>query len=153
VGYDGLMRAMEHQGAEVGAGDFLMIHTGYDDALLAMRRNPDPEALARSGPALDGGDTRLLNWISDSDIVAICSDHPAVEMVDMSGEACAAGASFLPLHEHCLFKLGIHLGELWWLGDLARWLGEHRRSACFLTAPPLRLPGSVGSPVTPIATV
>jgi hypothetical protein len=27
------------------------------------------------------------------------------------------------------------------------------RRACLLTAPPLRLPGSVGSPVTPIATV
>ena len=33
------------------------------------------------------------------------------------------------------------------------WLREHDRSRFLLTAPPLRLPGIVGSPLTPIATV
>ena len=60
---------------------------------------------------------------------------------------------FLPLHELCLFKLGIHLGELWYLHDLAGWLRHAGRSRFLLTAPPLRLPGAVGSPVTPVATV
>ena len=32
-------------------------------------------------------------------------------------------------------------------------LRAHGRSRCFLTAPPLRLPGAVGSPATSIATV
>jgi hypothetical protein len=59
----------------------------------------------------------------------------------------------LPLHEHCLFKLGIHLGELWYLTELATWLRQNRRSRFLLTAPPLRLPGAAGSPVTPVATV
>lgn len=59
----------------------------------------------------------------------------------------------LPLHEHCLFKNGIHLGELWYLTELARWLRSQGRSRFLLTAPPLRLPGAVGSPATPIATV
>ena len=59
----------------------------------------------------------------------------------------------LPLHEHCLVKLGIHLGELWYLTELAAWLRENRRSRFLLTAPPLRMPGAAGSPVTPIATV
>ncbi len=63
--------------------------------------------------------------------------------------ACAA----LPLHEHCLFKLGVHLGELWYLSELAAWLREHGRTRFLLTAPPLRLPGAVGSPTTPVATV
>ena len=36
---------------------------------------------------------------------------------------------------------------------LAEWLKAHRRSAFLLTAPPLRLPGAVGSPACPIATV
>lgn len=44
-------------------------------------------------------------------------------------------------------------GELWYLHELAGWLREHGRSRFLLTAPPLRLPGIVGSPVTPIATV
>jgi hypothetical protein len=59
----------------------------------------------------------------------------------------------MPLHEHCIFKNGIHLGELWYLTALARWLREHGRNRFLLTAPPLRLPGAVGSPATPIATV
>ena len=63
------------------------------------------------------------------------------------------GAVQLPLHDLCLFRQGIYLGELWYLEELANWLAAHRRSAFLLTAPPLRLPGSVGSPVTPIATV
>ena len=58
-----------------------------------------------------------------------------------------------PLHELCLFKLGIPLGEIWWLTDLANHLRARKRNRFLLTAPPLRLPGAVGSPVTPVATV
>ena len=49
--------------------------------------------------------------------------------------------SFLPIHHLCLFKLGVPLGELWYLHELAAWLREHDRSRFLLTAPPLRLPG------------
>ena len=65
------------------------------------------------------------------------------------GDHCAS----LPLHEHCLFKLGVHLGEIWYLTALATWLRAHDRNRFLLTAPPLRLPGAVGSPATPVATV
>jgi kynurenine formamidase len=61
--------------------------------------------------------------------------------------------ALMPLHEHCLFKNGIHLGEIWYLSELARWLREHGRNRFFLTAPPLRLPGAVGSPAAAVATV
>ena len=50
-------------------------------------------------------------------------------------------------------KLGIPLGELFLLSDLADWLREHGRSRFLFTAPPLRLPGAVGSPVTGVGTV
>jgi hypothetical protein len=67
---------------------------------------------------------------------------------------CAgAGCTVLPLHAHCLFKFGVHLGEMWLLGDLADWLRAYGRSRFLLTAPPLRLPGAVGSSVTPVATI
>jgi hypothetical protein len=41
----------------------------------------------------------------------------------------------LPLHAHCLFKLGVYLGEIWLLSDLADWLRANRRSRFLLTAP------------------
>jgi kynurenine formamidase len=92
-----------------------------------------------------------LQWITDSGLVALIADNYAVEAHPASPKAgpCAT----LPIHEHCLFKLGVHLGEIWHLTPLANWLRAHKRSRFLLTAPPLRLPGAVGSPATPIATV
>jgi hypothetical protein len=57
------------------------------------------------------------------------------------------------VHQKCLVDLGIHLGEIWYLTPLARHLRSRGRSRFLLTAPPLRLPGSFGSPATPVATV
>jgi len=152
VGYDDLMAALDEQRASIEPGDFLCLYTGFADLILEMNKTPDGDVLARSCAALDGRDEKLLQWITDSGIVAICADNYAVEAFPArasEGDAYPA----LPLHNHCLFKLGLHLGELWYFADLAKWLREHRRSSFLLTAPPLRLPGAVGSPATPVATV
>ena len=152
VGYDELMKALDAQQIEVLSGDFLCLYTGFADLILEMNKKPDGEVLARSCAVLNGRDERLLQWITDSNIVAICADNFAVEAYPAeTGKGDKYPA--LPLHAHCLFKLGLNLGELWHFGPLAQWLREHQRNAFFLTAPPLRLPGAVGSPVTPVATV
>lgn len=152
VGYDDLMRAMDSQKVTVAPGDFLLIHTGFGAVVMEGRGNPDVPKLTKTGAVLDGADERLLCWVADSDVAAICSDNQAVEGFDFAAQRDKHGL-LLPLHDLCLFKLGIFLGELWYLSDLADWLNKHRRNAFLLTAPPLRLPGAVGSPVTPIATV
>lgn len=152
VGYDDLMRVMDEQSVTVEEGDFVCLNTGFADLILSMNKSPDGEVLHRSCAVLDGRDPRLLDWITDSGLVAICADNFAVEAYPArDGE----GDQFpgLPLHNHCLFKLGIHLGELWNFTELAGWLKANDRTRFFLTAPPLRLPGSVGSPATPVATV
>jgi hypothetical protein len=89
--------------------------------------------------------------VRDSGLAVLIADNYAVERFPGRGEA--GRHALLPLHELCLFKLGIHLGELWWLSELADYLRGAGRSRFLLTAPPLRLPGAVGSPATPIATV
>ncbi|MEZ5673733.1 MAG: cyclase family protein [Thalassovita sp.] len=152
VSYDDLMRVIEADQVEVETGDMVCLHTGFADVVLGMNREPDNDALHQSCCVLDGRDNRLLNWITDSGLATLIADNYAVEAYPAkpgAGDCCAA----LPLHEHCLFKLGVHLGELWHLTPLAHWLREHGRSRFLLTAPPLRLPGAVGSPLTPIATV
>jgi len=94
----------------------------------------------------------LLQWITESGLSALVADNYAVE--ERPGKpAPGYRGALLPLHEHCLFKLGIHLGELWHLTPLAEWLHARGRYRFLLTAPPLRLPGAVGSPATPVATV
>lgn len=151
VGYDQLMRIMEADRVEVGSGDLLCLHTGFAQLLIDMGGKPDVPRLRNACAALDGHDRKLLQWITDSGVAALVADNQAVEMFPAHKQsACCA---YLPLHEHCLFKQGIPLGELWYLSALAGWLRERGRSRFLLTAPPLRLPGAVGSPVTPVATV
>lgn len=150
VGYDDLMKIIETDDIEIDTGDILCLWTGLDLMILEMNKNPD-SSLKNACATLNGRDKNLLRWITDSGIAAIASDNLAIESVNTEISDCCT--STLPLHEHCLFKLGIHLGELWYLADLSKWLKSNGRHHFFLTAPPLRLPGAVGSPVTPIATV
>lgn len=151
VGYDLLMRALDAAGGDIQSGDVLCLYTGFADKLVAMGGTPDPVVLDRSCAVLDGRDERLRQWIVDSGIAALCADNYAVEGIPAgpAAQPCAR----LPLHELCLFQYGIPLGELWYFAELAGALAEQRRSAFLLTAPPLRLPGAVGSPVTPVATL
>ncbi len=88
------------------------------------------------------------------DCVALIADNYAVEAhpavpCPPDHDHCAS----LPLHAHCLFRLGVYLGEIWYLSELADWLRANNRNRFLLTAPPLRLPGAVGSPATPVGTV
>lgn len=151
IGYAELMRAIEADRVTIEKGDMLVLRTGFAEAIVEMNGDPVHEVLDRTGAVLDGSDDRLLNWITESGIAAICADNYAVEAYP--ARTSGPKRSVLPLHNHCLFKLGVPLAELWYLKDLADWLAKHKRSSFLLTAPPLRLPGAVGSPVTPIATV
>ena len=151
VGYDMLMDIMAKDKVVVEEGDMVCLHTGFGEVLLGMNKQPDGAVLDKSGSTLDGRDERLKQWITDSGLIALIADNYAVETHPALPHAGACAA--LPLHEHCLFKLGVHLGELWHLTPLANWLRAHGRSRFLLTAPPLRLPGAIGSPAAPIATV
>ncbi|MGY4877864.1 cyclase family protein [Vreelandella aquamarina] len=151
VGYRELLEALEQQDVVVEQGDMLVLRTGFAEALLDMEGVPQQDVLQNTGAVLDGNDPALLEWITSSGIAAICADNYAVENLDRELEPDCC--SKLPLHHHCLFKLGLPLAELWYLKDLAAWLHSRGRNRFLLTAPPLRLPGAIGSPVTPVATV
>jgi kynurenine formamidase len=151
VGYDDLMRCCAATGAVVEPGDMVCLHTGLAAALAASGPEPPVELLERSHCALDSRDPRLLRWIDESGLAVLAADNFAVEAVPARPDPAATSAE--PLHELCIFKLGIHLGELWHLSELSAWLAAHGRSRFLLTAPPLRLRGAAGSPVTPVATV
>jgi hypothetical protein len=151
VGYDELMRVIDADGVTFERGDILCLHTGFAEIVLGMRKQPDAERLHSACAVLDGRDRKLLQWITDTPIAAIAADNYAVEgFPARPGPQCCAA---LPLHEHCLFKQGVHLGELWRLTPLADWLRARKRHHFLLTAPPLDLPGAIASPLMPVATV
>jgi len=152
VSHAELMDVMRNDHVTVEPGDFVLFRTGFAEMLLEMNKQPDREKLMAGTVGLDGRDPKLQQWVTDSGAVALISDNFAVESMPARpcmDDVCAT----LPLHAHCLFKLGCYLGEMFYLTELADWLRANNRSRFLLTAPPLRLPGAVGSPATPVATV
>ena len=143
---------MAEDGVVVEPGDMLLIHTGFATKILEWNREPDPVEIHQMCTYLDAHDEAMLDWIAESQISALIADNYAVEGM-VTRRPHERLHTLLPIHHTCLFRLGIPLGELWYLHELATWLREHNRSRFLLTAPPLRLPGAVGSPVTPVATV
>jgi kynurenine formamidase len=152
VNRDLLEEIMAADGVVVEPGDMLLLHTGFATRILEWNREPDPVEVHATCSYLDARDESLLEWIADSQIAALVADNYAVEGL-VGGKRPEGRHSLLPIHHLCLFELGVPLGELWYLDELATWLREHDRNRFLLTAPPLRLPGVVGSPLTPIATV
>ena len=152
VGYKDLQEILDKDEVKIEKGDIVCFHTGFAELVLELKRNPSPELLHNTCTGLDGKDEKLLQWVTDSGAAVLAADNYAVELFSTTPWKETSHA-MLPLHEHCLFKNGIHLGELWYFTELAKWLREHKRSRFLLTAPPLRLPGAVGSPATPVATV
>ena len=151
VTFEEMQNVMIHDGVTVEPGDMVCIHTGFGAELLKMERKPDPDRLHHMCTALKGGDGALHNWLTDKKVSALCADNFAVEKMEATPDENASHR--LPLHQHCLFKRGIPLGELWYFTELAEHLRALRRCHFMLTAPPLRLTGAVGSPVTPVGTV
>jgi hypothetical protein len=152
VGYETLMRILEADRVEVEPGDVLCFRTGFDRALLTRYRDSNAAFDRHRCSGLDGFDPQLRCWITDCGAAALVSDNEAVELLaDMS--SIPGEGTRIPLHNLCLFKLGIPLGEMFLLSELADWLRANGRSRFLFTAPPLRLPGAVGSPTTGVGTV
>jgi len=149
-----LERVIKDDAVTIEKGDILCLHTGLGQLIRDANGKLD-NSIRTQCAVLDGHDKRLLEWIADTGVAAIAADNLAVERSSTLGADPRLGhrGPQLPLHEHCLVKLGIHLGELWYLTELAAWLRKNKRSRFLLTAPPLRMPGAAGSPVTPVATV
>jgi hypothetical protein len=153
VGYEDLMRILETDNIVVERGDLVCLYSGFGDLVVSSSGRLDTaDAHPTRCSELDGRDPRLLRWIDATGLAALISDNIGIEALPARSTDGKKQAS-LPLHEFCLFKIGIALGELWYLSELAAWMRQHKRMYFLLTAPPLHLPGAVGSPVTPLATV
>jgi len=145
-----LREIMAADNVEVRPGDMVILHTGFANKILEWDKNPDASRIQAMYPYLDGEDPEVLEWIAGSQMSALIADNYAVEGWPAPSPE---PHTLIPVHHLCLFKLGIPLGELWYTAELAAWLRANGRSSFLLTAPPLRLPGTAGSPLTPVATV
>ena len=141
------MKVLKADHVQVERGDMVCLYTGFADVLLEMKKKPDAKLVNESCSGLNGRDEKLLQWITDSGLACLLADNYAVELIQGSlTDPLPRKQPWLPLHEHCLFKNGIHLGEMFYFTELARWLRAHKRNRFLFTAPPLRLPARWARP-------
>jgi kynurenine formamidase len=120
-------------GRELRPGDVALIRTGR------MSRWPDPDGFMTRPPGLGMDGAR---WLAEN-AETMCIG------VDAGGEALPPEepGTFLPVHSYLLTDEGIPVIENLWLEDLA----ESQVSEFAFLAFPLKLEGSTGLPVRPVA--
>ncbi|WP_285730655.1 cyclase family protein [Nocardiopsis sp. ATB16-24] len=139
---DDLQRACDAAGVVVEEGDILVVRTGL---FAEWARTGSWEAvLARPQPGLD---FRCAEWLHERGVAAIAVDNTAVE-------ALGTGAALKgPFHMLALRDMGLHLGEYWYLEELAKDCARLDQATFLLSAPPLPFENAVGSPVNPMAVL
>ncbi|QRG05371.1 cyclase family protein [Xanthobacter dioxanivorans] len=129
------------QGVEIRKGDFVIVRTGHQERCLA---NKDWSGYA--GGAAPGFAFETCYWIRETDIAAICSDTWGCEV--RPNETDEANQ---PWHWVVIPAIGISMGEIFYLKELAEDCAADKVYEFFFTAPPLHLPGGAGSPINPQA--
>lgn len=142
IGGDELQACADRQGVTVEPGDMLLVRTGHVAWWYALE---DKRAFWEAGAPGLGRDS--VGWLHDKDVAALVVDNVGVEVEPFEQPAPV----HYPLHVEFLRNLGLILGELWWLEDLAAACAADGRYAFFLSAPPLNVTNASGSPINPIA--
>ncbi len=129
------------QGVTVGRADFVIVRTGHQERCL--------ESKDWSGYA--GGDAPGLAfetayWIHEKQLAAICLDTWGCEV--RPNETDVANQ---PWHWIVIPAMGLSMGEIFYVKELAADCAEDHVYEFFFNAPPLHLPGGAGSPINPQA--
>ncbi len=135
-----LEATLDRERVESLAGDVLLIRTGN---LARARRGggwnnfidcPEP------GIGLD-----VLPWLHERQVAAVATDTFAVEVIPNEASI------HFPLHAVAIVHMGLLLGEIFDLEELAKDCARDGVYDSFFSAPPLPFTGAVGSPVNPVA--
>ena len=135
-----LVQTARAEEVTIGRGDILLLRTGHLQWYYSLANKEEFWAAGAPGIGTD-----VVDWLHQIEVAALAADNATVEVVPSeTGE-------LHPLHSRLIRDLGLTIGELWWLDGLAEACAHDGRYEFFLSAPPLRIRGAVGSPVNPIA--
>ncbi len=134
--------AAQGAGSEVGTGDLLLIRTGQ---LTRARRDGWGEYAGGPAPGLS---FTTAGWLQRREVAGVATDTWGFEVRPNEFDV-----AFQPLHQVVIPNMGLLVGEMWQLDDLAADCAEHGRYEFFLSAAPLPFTGAVGSPVNPVAVL
>ncbi|MBI3665906.1 MAG: cyclase family protein [Acidobacteria bacterium] len=131
---------------EIRPGDALLLRTGW----LRMW-SKDPAAFRASEPGIGWGATE---WLARKQIAVVAADTLSVEVQPTRPEfsrAIGQPGFANPIHVELLRNLGVMMGEIFNLEELAEACAADRSYEFFFVAQPLNLVDSTGSPVNPLA--
>ena len=137
-----LEACIDAQGATsaVGRGDLVLVRTGR--YARALREGWNGYA---GGPSA-GLSFTTAGWLHRTEIAAVATDTWGFEVRPNEFDD-----AFQPLHQVVIPNMGLTIGEMWNLEELAADCAADGVYEFLLVAPPLRITGAVGSPVNPIA--
>ena len=129
------------QGVRVRRGDYLLVRTGHIERCLTVK----------SWDGYSGGDAaglafETVDWIHKREIAGIATDTWGAEVRPNETEDTNQ-----PWHWITIPIMGLTVGEIFYLADLARDCAEDKRYEFLFVAPALPVTGAVGSPVNPLA--
>jgi len=139
-----LEQALAAQKTEVHEGDIVVIRTGLVPSWYELTPEQKPAFFANPQTGITSD---VVPWVKEKKISAIAADTIALERLPND----IAPEMVVPLHGNLLRDLGVYIGEIWWLEELAEDCAADGRYEFFLAAQPLNITGAVGSPVNPIA--
>ena len=123
------------------SGDIVLVRTGHMSTYLqkgdwtAFDLDPSPGVSVHTAP-----------WLHAKQIAAIASDNYAVEVRPSELPPFRS-----PFHICAIPNMGLTLGEIFYLEELATDCAADGRYAFLLVAPPLPVTNAVGTPINPYA--
>jgi kynurenine formamidase len=128
---------------ELKAGDVLHVRTGWlKEFVEADVHGRDDLFRSRFHSGLSG-EPAMWQFLWDNRVAAVAADNVSVEILPFE-----EGRPSLHL---AIARLGLILGELFNLEDLAADCAQRKTYTCFFASVPLNLKGGVGSPANAIA--
>jgi len=129
------------QGVQIRRGDFVIVRTGQMEQRLKAG-----EWGGYAGGDAPGLAFETAEWIHEKEIAAICTDTWGCEVRPNETDQASQ-----PWHWVVIPMIGITMGEIFFLKDLADDCAQDRVYEFFFCGPSLPVTGAVGSPINPIA--
>jgi kynurenine formamidase len=133
--------ALAQQGVQVGRGDIVLIRTGQ----LAQVKAEGSWGQYAGGPA-PGLSLTCAEWLAAHEIAGYATDTWGTEVLPNETPDV-----FQPLHCVAIVNMGMLVGEIFNLEELAADCAADGVYEFLFVAPPLTITGAVGSPINPQA--
>lgn len=134
----------EHQGTTIKTGDILLVRTGELAWFYTLESTGDYFTAGHPGLSM-----AAVEWIHQKQIAALAMDNRSLEVEPFEQPA----ECMYPVHVRLIRDLGLTIGELWWLEELADACVDELRWEFMLVAAPMTVMNASGAPTSPIAVL